>query len=269
MKTLCQYAIATILFSALGMASYAHGPQIQITREGDTIVTREIVLDGPYNTLTPPKSAYVMPVLQFNGAWYTRANAATDALGLPLYYSGPGLAYGLGQTFEVGSTLGLSFSAGLRKWDGASFVDASATQLEAFRGSNASPSAVARTTDSAPFGSLTLNALETGYDDEAHGTIRYRLLEESSPSNVESPDGVYLATLKITSTQAGVLPSSDIHFVLHKNAAANDLTSAILSLNLPAQSIQYVPEPFATGLVFAVLGMVCLRKRSTTLRTAA
>src|SRR5687767_3677202 len=107
--------IALTIFAALALsAARAHGPQIQITIDNSKIVTRELILDGPYSSsLTAPKLVYVMPLLEFGGRWYSRPNNTPSATipGTPAFPSGPGLAYGYDlanggpQAFAEGSVL--------------------------------------------------------------------------------------------------------------------------------------------------------------------
>lgn len=244
--------LASVVVQGLGIQAQAHGPQLQITNQQGRISTRQIIPDGPYEPLSPETSAYVMPVMEFSGAWYTRPNTTLDGLGLPEFYSGPGLAYGLGHTFEEGSVLSIQFAAGLKRWDGTMFIDAGDTQLQAFRGSNTAPTATAKSSDSAPFASLSLAAIAAGYDDEAHGTIRYQLFNDGlTPSTPD--DGVYLAALKVLSSQTNLMASNEFYFVLNKNAPLQTLSAAVASLNLPATNVQYVPE--LGGVTLSAVGL--------------
>ena len=183
----CMFALA--LFAALAAsAAWAHGPQIQITNSGNKIVTRELLLDGPYSpAVTAPKSVYVMALLPFSDVWYSRPNGAIDPITqLPAFPSGPGLAYGSDladggpQSFAAGSVLSINFADGLKRWNGASFVDAGATQLKAFRGSNANITTPLEnfgiTTDAGPFDGVSLPAVAADYGAEGaevHNSIRF------------------------------------------------------------------------------------------------
>lgn len=251
----------------------AHGPQIQITADGGKIVTREILLDSPYgNRLSDPKSAYVIPLKEYLGVWYTRPSAEPDAvLNAPKYYSGPGIAYGYGYDagnpasvgFEVGSQLRIDFTSGLKRWDGAAFVDAGVTELEVFRGSFASPSATGRTSDAAPFDGVAYAPIEFAAEGaDAHNVTRFRLLGDGLTSTSVSLDGVYLATLQFSSDQSGLAPSDPFYFVMPKNAAADEVAAAVASLGLDANLVQYVPEPVAI-----VLGVVCLAQLASVSRS--
>src|SRR5688572_15313039 len=194
----CMFALA-VSTALAAAAARAHGPQIQITIDNNKIVNRELHLDGPYgNAVTAPKTVYVMSLLQFDGVWYSRPNGALDPITLlPAFPSGPGLAYGSdladggSQAFSVGSVLSVNFADGLKRWNGTTFVDAGATQLKAFRGSNVNintpPENFGITTDIGPFDSLSLAAIATDYGTagpEAHSSLRFALLGDgTSPSS--------------------------------------------------------------------------------------
>ena len=213
----CMFALA--LFAALAAsAAWAHGPQIQITNSGNKIVTRELLLDGPYSpAVTAPKSAYVMGLLPFSDVWYSRPNGAIDPITqLPAFPSGPGLAYGSDladggpQAFAAGSVLSINFADGLKRWNGASFVDAGVTQLKAFRGSNANITTPLEnfgiTTDAGPFDSVSLPAVAADYGAEGaevHNSVRFALLGDGASPTSSSPDGVYSLKMQLSSTQFG------------------------------------------------------------------
>jgi hypothetical protein len=245
----------------------AHGPQIQLTNDNNKIVTRELLLDGPYSTvLSAPKRVYVMPVLPFDGAWYSRPNSAIDPILLvPQFPSGPGLAYGYDladggpQAFEAGSVLSVGFTAGLKRWDGAAFVDAGATELKAFRGSNpdiSTPAAnFAITSDTGPFDSVSMAAVAAGYGSEGaevHGGLRFALLGDGTSPTSTSPDGIYLLSLQLSSTQAGLTASEPYYFVLNKGGAWSSVEAAVGTLGVsPALQQWLVPEP-ASALIAAM-----------------
>lgn len=281
----CFHAIIWCAIVALAIPAAAHGPQIQITNDNNKIVTRDLHLDGPYSTaLSSPRSLYVMPVKPDGGVWYSRPNGELDPiLNLPAFPSGPGLAYGYDladgagpQAFEAGSVLSLEFTAGLKRFNGVSFVDAGATQLKAFRGSNpdiTTPDAnFAVTTDSGPFDSLSLAAVAANYGGatpllgaEIHSGLRFALLGDGASPTSASPNGVYLLSMRLSSTQAGLAPSDEYYFLLNKNASSS-LYGAIKSLEIPTSRVQWlVPEPHSCALVSAavivMLGVNRTRKR--------
>jgi hypothetical protein len=254
-------------------AASAHGPQIQITIDNNKIVTRRLYQDGPYLPVAAPKTVYVMPVLPFDGVWYSRPNNSLLA-GIPEFPSGPGLAYGSDladggpQAFATGSVISAGLLDGLKFWNGAAFVDAGATQLKAFRGSNpdiATPAAnFAVTSDVGPFDSLSLAAVADGYGSEGagvHGSFRWALLGDGSSPTSASPDGVYLLKLQLSSTQIGLAPSDPYYFVLHKNASPAAVAAAVASLPVAPELVQVVPEPGTFVLLAAAaVGIACARR---------
>jgi hypothetical protein len=261
----CAFATG-LLFALAASPAFGHGPQIQISNDNNKIVTRELHLDGPYSTaLTSPKSVYVLPLLPLDGVWYSRPNntPSTTIPGLPEFPSGPGLAYGYDvadggpQAFDQGSVLSIGFADGLKRWSGATFADAGATQLKSFRGSNVNvsspPENFAITSDSGPFDSVSLAAVAAGYGSdgaEVHGTIRYALLGDGTAPTSGSPDGVYLLTMQISSTQPGLSASDPYYFVLSKNGGAADVFAAVHSLGVAPDLVQWlVPEPSSAALL--------------------
>jgi hypothetical protein len=270
---------ALALFAALAAsAAWAHGPQIQITNSGNKIVTRELLLDGPYSpAVTAPKSAYVMALLPFSDVWYSRPNGAIDPITqLPAFLSGPGLAYGSDladggpQSFAAGSVLSINFADGLKRWNGASFVDAGATQLKAFRGSNANITTPLEnfgiTTDAGPFDGVSLAAVAADYGadgDEIHSSIRFALLGDGTSPTSSSPDGVYSLKLQLSSTQSGLAPSDAYYFVLYKNSSVFEVSAAVRSLGVAPSAVQWVtPEPAACSLAIAAAVLVNVRNLS-------
>jgi hypothetical protein len=241
-------------------------------------------LDGPYSTaLTAPKSVYVMPALPFSGVWYSRPNDAIDPILLtPAFPSGPGVAYGYDladggpQAFDAGSVISVGFTSGLKRWNGTAFVDAGATELKAFRGSDptiSTPAAnFAVTTDAGPFDSVSLAAVAAGYGAEGaevHSSLRFALLGDGSSPTSSSPDGIYLVSLQLSSSQAGLSPSDPYYFVLNKNVDWGNVQIAVDSLGIaPALQQWAVPEPgtlvaASSGMIF--FAVICgrrLRRRS-------
>lgn len=275
--------IAQLLVWLIALAgvvpAMAHGPQIQVTLDGGKIVTRELVNDGPYSTLlTAPKSAYVMPLFQYLGVWQSHPNNSMLPGDIPEFPSGPGLAYGFGYDaatkpapFPVGSQFALGFTDGLKRWNGTAFVDAGATQLEAFRGSGANL-VIARTTDVAPFANIKFPSVispATGITfaaegAEVHTSVSFRLLGDGASTTSALPDGVYLAGLQLASTDASVTASDPFYFVLSKNVPAAGIAAAAQSLGIPAGRVQMlIPEPIsATAAALGAGGFwLCARRR--------
>ena len=221
----CAAAVATNV-------AFAHGPQIQATVDSGKIVTRRLIGDGPYSTtLTAPTSVYVMPLFQdFSGVWLSHPNDARLPGNIPEFPSGPGLAYGYGfdattnpAPFPVGSQFVLGFTAGLKSWNGASFVDAGATQMEAFRGSGVNL-VVARTTDAAPFADIKFPSVIspatgitfTADGAETHTSVSYRMLGDGSSTTSALADGIYLASLQVGNTNSGVADVGPVLFCAHQ-----------------------------------------------------
>jgi len=259
-------------------AASAHGPQIQITNDNNKIVTRALHKDGDYSlALTAPKSVYVMPVVANSGVWYSKPNDAIDPITLlPAFPSGPGLAYGYDladggpQAFAADSVLSVGLLDGLKIWNGSTFVDAGATQLKAFRGSNANvttPDAnFAVTSDVGPFDSLSLAPVAANHGSEGaevHGSFRWALLGDGASPTSNNSDGVYLLKLQVSSTQVGLAPSDPYYFVLSKNPKPGYLTAAINSLGFASPLVQVVPEPAtAILLAMALAGLPFTRRTS-------
>jgi hypothetical protein len=274
------FGLALSLAAALiSMPALGHGPQIQITNDSNKIVTRELHLDGPYSTaLSPPKSVYVMPVLETGGVWYSQPNTTPSATipGAFEFSSGPGLAYGYDladggpQAFAAGSVLSIGFVDGLKHWNGSSFVDAGATQAKAFRGSNVNittpPENFAITSDSGPFDNLNMAVVTAGYGPdgaEVHGTVRFALLGDGSSPTSSSPNGVYLLSLQLTGTQAGLSASDPYYMLLHKNASAAEVSAAVSSLGIAPQLVQFVPEPMTVALIAIGTAWLLLQRQKS------
>lgn len=254
----------------------AHGPQIQITNDADKVITRQLISDAPYSsTLTSPTKVYVMPLMPFGGVWYARPNNEVDPiLSQPTFFSGPGLAYGYDQVddgpqaFVEGSVLSVGFTDGLKHWTGAIFADAGDTQAKAFRGSNVDiadpPESVGVTTDNSPFDSVSLEPVLANYGSagtEVHGTIRFALLGDGTSPTSASLDGVYLLSLQLASSQAGLAPSDEYFFVLHKNVLAETVAAAVESLGVAPSLVQFVPEPNSSFFIAASWLSLLLSRR--------
>lgn len=244
---------------AAGVAA-AHGPQIQINVDGGKIVSRELFMGGPYSAaLTAPKSAYVMPLLDydfsFDGRSYSYVrpnNVAFTSPGRPEFYSGPGFAYGYGWSaanppFAPGTKFGLTILDSLKAWNGAAFVDAGVAEIQAYTGSNpysATNTALPGVALQFPTGAGI--SYPAGNEVEGHATVRYRFLGDGANGS-SAPDGVYLMRLQL-SHPTTALSSDPFYYVLNKNASGQ-VAAAVGSLGLDATLVQYaVPEPSATLL---------------------
>jgi hypothetical protein len=270
MRLYCSLLAVAAAFAA-PFAS-AHGPQIQITGESGQITTRRLLLDGPYSaTLTAETSVYVMPLKEHLGVWYTRPNGAINSVThAPTFFSGPGIAYGYGYDpaqpgdvdFTPGSQIRLAFAAGLKLWNGVAFADAGVTELESFRGSFVLPSATARTSDSGPFATLAYDPVNFATEGaEVHNTSRFRLLGDGSSPTTASPDGVYLLSLQLTSSQVGLASSDPFFFVLNKNSDRATVDAAVASLGVAPGLVQFVPEPGSATVALVVFAVVTASAR--------
>jgi hypothetical protein len=273
------------------IAAFAHGPQIQITNNGNKIVTRQVFLDGPYATaLTNVKSVYVIPIEKVvtgspsTDYWTILPDNHIDSITqVTEFQYGPGLAYGIGHTFAANVPTSASyhfnvnFADSLKKWDGAStFVDnPGPEEIGAFRGDSTTAADQAVTTDSAPYQGLVFNNIAATYGAEAHSSMRFRMRGDGLSALVEPSNGIYLLKLQITSTQDGtdglnpaLAPSDVFSFVLHKGVTGPQLSAAVASLGVAPALVQFVPEPGAAALtLLAACAMVVSRRRTRSVRS--
>jgi PEP-CTERM motif-containing protein len=242
---------------------FAHGPQIQLTRDDSTITTRRLIREEPYAArLTPPTSVYVIPLLETGGVWYARPNNQPSATipGVPEYVSGPGITYGYDQVgggprdFASGFRFELKLIDALKWWNGAAFVDPETEQIEAFRSSGAPAVTNDLLTPSTP-ATLAFGNVSASYNAEVHSSASFRLLGDGTNATAPSDDGVYLVRMLYASTEPGLAPSLPFYFVLHKNASTADVHSAVSTLGVATSLVQYVPEP--TSALLLLLGVVC------------
>ncbi len=238
----------------------AHGPQIQVTNTSNKIITRELIPAGPYgNSLTAPKSVYVMPILKSNSGnpstdyWLVTPNNAIDPiLQVSAFQFGPGLAYGFGHTFDSGQHFNVNFLDSFKTWDGAAFVNnPGPEEIGAFRGDSTTPADTAFTTDVSPYQGLAFSNISATYNAESHSSMRFRVLGNGASALVEPSDGLYLVKLQATSTQSLLAASDPFYFLLYKNASPASLSSAVASLGVDSSLVQYlpIPEPTAIGLM--------------------
>jgi hypothetical protein len=270
-------AFAIALFGPLALAAvpaFAHGPQIQLTRDNDTITTRRIFREEPYASLTPPTSVYVIPLMETGGVWYSRPNNTPSSTipGQPEYLSGPGIAFGYDQVdgaprdFASGQHFELNLIDGLQWWDGSAFVDPGAEEIQAFRSSGS-----AVTNDSLSTGSpatMPYGNVSATYNSGAHSGATFQLLGDGTSPTTASDNGVYLLSMTYSSTEAGLADSEPFYFLLHKNADGADVSAALNSLlssqNIGTALVQVVPEPTSALLVTIAATGLLVRRRSTT-----
>jgi hypothetical protein len=254
--------------------AFAHGPQIQLTAQSGKIVTHRVVDDANYDTtLTSTTSAYVMPLAEYLGVWRAQPDGTLLPDLTPQYIGWPGFAYGYGYDattnpapFPVGSKFVLGFTAGLKRWDGAAFIDAGVSEAEAYRGPSAAPSALARTSDAGPFASLMFPS-GTGVSfaadgSDVHTTVNYRMLGDGASFTSPLADGVYLLSMQVSSTAPSLAAADPHYFVLTKNATPLAISAAVSALNIPAGQVQFVvPEPVGATIALCTTALVPLLMR--------
>jgi len=270
----CMFAFG-LTAALFATRAVAHGPQIQITVDTATsnkIVTRQLLLEGPYSSavgLTSPVSVYVLPVLpvSFLGQPVARVKPSDTQT------FGPGFTYGYDQTLGGGqlftANLGLHVS-GLQIWDGSAFVATGVNneQLGLLQSSSNVNADAVQTT--AGGGDLPI-AISAAYTADAHSSVRYTLLGDGLDPYAASRDGVYLATLQLSGTQSSPMlrPSDPFHFILGKSVAAAELAAVVarfvasqgISPDL-VQNLVNVPEPGMAALFAASVLEIATRRRS-------
>jgi hypothetical protein len=278
--------LSTVATTLGAVHAFAHGPQIQLTNDANAIATRQLLLDGHYNTYpapaTPATSVYIMPLgptSAFGGTrWFTRPNGA--------FNSGPGVAFGYGwifddggtpsdisddiytTTFPVGARFRQTMSGELGSWNGSTFVDAADAQLYMFRGSGASlDAAISGSADA----TITYSAISApaGPSPDPHVSASFEVLGDGVvPSDSHPPapvlDGIYLIEFQLDLINqpvgSSIVPSDPFHFVMYKGVDASEALSAAQAA-FPGASIQLVPEPMLVSL--APLTVLLLRRRRT------
>jgi hypothetical protein len=264
----CTLVYASILTSAAQVV-LAHGPQIQVTNDGNKIVTRNLIPAAPYgNSLTAPKSVYVLPIEKVVGGspatdfWSVLPNSSIDPIThVSEYQFGPGLAYGYGHTFDSGQHFNVDFTDALLRWNGSSFAaNPGLEEIGAFRGDSTSAADTAFTTDSGPFQGLVFGNISSTYNAESHSSMRFRMLGNGTSALEEPADGIYLLKFQISSTQSQLAASDIVQLVLHKNATSQALDAAVASLGVNSALVQYVavPEPATAALLLSPLAICFL-----------
>lgn len=253
-------AIATLLGFGLHAPAWGHGPQIQLTAEAGKIVTRQVLIDA-YVPLSPETSIYVLPVASVSNIWVVQPPGTAG--------SGPGIAPGVGfvdaasHPFKTGNYT-TSIVDGLKKWNGASFVDAGDTQMQLYKTVSGNP-LTATTTDSGPFASITYPL--TVANDEAHTGMGFRFLGAGISNTSPLADGVYLLSLKVST--AGLTDSDPFYFVLPKGVSPEEAGQATLTFAAQqgiardaVQAMTAIPEPASLTLAAAGIGgCVAARRR--------
>ncbi len=229
---------------------HAHGPQIQIGIDNDKLVTRSLILDEPYNeNLTQLRRVFEIPLFErtlddSNDGWYSQPNSEYP-------FSGPGIATALGG-FATDSIISLTFTDGLKIWDGATFIDPGNEQIDAYR--NVMHIGFAITSDTGPFDSFNFPSIANSEDE--HKYAFFRLLGDGMSPNTPSDDGVYLLSLRLFTNQPGVSPSDPYYFLFNKNASASKAEAALDYVNM-----HLVPEPATLSALGPIVVMLFGRRR--------
>ena len=239
MKMYVSVFASAAIIAAWASQVLAHGPVIQVGINNGKIVTRSLFVDEPYDTLGAVRRIYQIPLVQrslgdANDGWYGQLNGINPAA----VYLGPGIAYGVGG-FATGVTIRESFADGLKLFDGTSLVDPGSAQVQGLRGSITAPSATLATTDVGPFASFAF-ATTAADTSSSHKQVYWRLLGDGVTSNSSSPDGVYVVTLQVSTTQAGVESSDPFYVLFTKNASQGQIDAATGYVST------LVPEPAAS-----------------------
>jgi hypothetical protein len=253
------------------------------------------------DAIAPPARVYVMPLLDSQitagNGYYTRPtdyrNPITQA---PQYPSGPGLSWryeyqtaGTGWSLDGSTTLPnlrnsqftIAFTDAFKSWNGSAFVDPGTEQFQAFAGDGTgafvpgtTPDAV--TSDAGPFDSMTLSAINPATPPAAtsipHSSVSFRLLGDGVDPAAPSDDGIYLASLKLSSSAvfgAGNTPVGDsdpFYFVMYKGStldeAMNVANAFAVANNIPLDQVQAaVPEPGSLAAAGAVAALAARRRR--------
>jgi hypothetical protein len=201
-----------------------------------------------------------LPVAQIPNGWVIQPPGTSG--------SGPGIAPGVGfvdaasHPFKTGDYV-TSIADGLKKWDGANFVDAGAVQLQLYKTIN-SVLTTATTADSGPFASIAYPL--TIASDEAHSSMSFRFLGDGVSAASPLADGVYLLSLKVST--GGLAESDPFYFVLPKGVApaeAGAATRAFAQQQGVApgaiQAMTAIPEPTTLSLTALALSAVLAASR--------
>jgi hypothetical protein len=256
--------IAILLGVVLPTPAWGHGPQIQLTAEAGKIVTRQVLIDD-YVPVSPVASIYVLPVVSVSNIWVVQPPGTAG--------SGPGIAPGIGfvdaasHPFKTGNYT-TNIVDGLKKWNGASFVDAGDVQLQLYKTVTGNP-LTATTTDSGPFASLAYPL--TVDSEESHTGMGFRFLGDGVSNTSVLADGVYLLSLKVSTR--GLTDSDPFYFVLPKGVSPEEAGNATFAfaqqqgIGVGAiQAMTPIPEPASltlTGLALCSFTAASRIKRSS------
>jgi hypothetical protein len=247
--------------------------------DNNKIVTRNVLLDGPYNTFpappSPPTTVYVMPlapISTFGGtSYWLQPNPDVEFAA-----TGTGLAWSYGWTYDTGPHVTFpegshfveSMIGGLKKYNGAAFVDApGGAQLEAHKSAtNFAVSGPGAHSISLKDLVAPTSPMDTTHLDD-HTAVQWQLLGDGIVPDATHPpafvaDGTYMIQLglSLAGQPAGssIEDSDPYYFVMYKGVSADEALAAA-TLAFPGAAIQVVPEPAMLGGV--AMGLVALIRR--------
>lgn len=244
--------VACLTVLGVSSTAWGHGPQMQLTAEAGKIVTRQVMIDD-YTPVTAATSIYVLPVASVSNIWVVQPSGTAG--------SGPGIAPGVGFVDAASHPLKTgdyttSIVDGLKKWNGASFVDAGDAQLQLYKTVSGNP-LTATTTDVGPFAGITYPLSVTS--DEAHTGMGFRFLGDGVSNTSALADGVYLLSLKVST--AGLTDSDPFYFVLPKGVSPMEAGQATFAfagqqgIGVGAiQAMTAIPEPASLALAAMAIG---------------
>lgn len=244
--------VACLTVLGVSSTAWGHGPQMQLTAEAGKIVTRQVMIDD-YTPVTAATSIYVLPVASVSNIWVVQPPGTAG--------SGPGIAPGVGFVDAASHPLKTgdyttSIVDGLKKWNGASFVDAGDAQLQLYKTVSGTP-LTATTTDVGPFAGITYPL--TVASDEAHTGMGFRFLGDGVSNTSALADGVYLLSLKVST--AGLTDSDPFYFVLPKGVSPMEAGQATFAfagqqgIGVGAiQAMTAIPEPASLALAAMAIG---------------
>lgn len=302
----CLLLTAATVAAAHSLAS-VHGVQTQLTYDvaRNRIDTRSIIFTSPnrigqpnpINSVSAPRRAYVAPLLYSpigaGTGWYARPDPSLNAAGHPEHPTGPGPAWqyddggvnalpGTGWSYAGSPTLpnlqGSAFTYklldGLKRWDGTSFIEPGAEQVQIIASDGTTsftPTAAnsLTTPDGGPPGALTLAAITSrSATNNAHVSLSFRLLGDGT-TLVEGDDGIYALKLSIgTSATVGntgvpVGDSEPFYFLFTKNRSFAEALAVANSLGIPHTLVQgQVPEPAGVAMLTIVALAAARRRRA-------